>query len=257
MTRSIIALVLATACIAVAEDIEITSLQSSGTLTWQGCAVGTTGRVEWAAQLEAGTTQWHTFTNLPINTSTMAVDIPMAFRIVGTPSATWPTNAIAMSFDRDLALLTRGATVTASSEGTYLGHTQVAEYAIDGLGLSESQGNWSPNSIPAWLLINLPETRHIHELEMEFTQHTITIDIEASVNGTDYYPVMGSTEVNPEGFTELYDEYSDSNFPSSKHRFEFAPSFPARWIRINVTATDAPGSHIFKAVIVEVKAFAQ
>lgn len=235
-----------------AGDIEITSLQSSGRLTWQGAAVGTTGRVEWAARLESGTTQWLTFTNVLCNNSVMAVDIPMAFRIVGTPSATWPTNGINISFDRSVSLLSKGATATASSEGTYNGITQYAKYAIDGLLRQNGGETWSANAIPAWLKLELPTVQTIYEMEIFFEQHTLTINIEASIDGSNWTTVLNSTEVNPHGWLALYGD----QFTNARHRFEFTPSFPAKYVKINVTASDAPGGHIYKARITEVKMYA-
>jgi hypothetical protein len=162
-------------------------------------------------------------------------------------------SAVAVAYSDDPVTPAEEPTATASSEATYLGHTQYAKYAIDGLLKKDGGETWSADAIPAWLQIELPQVETIYETEIFFEQHTLTINIEASVDGSDWTTVLDNTPVNPHGWDSLYRE----PFSHAHHRFEFMPSFPAKSLRINIMESDAPAAHIYKARITEVKIHAQ
>ncbi len=67
--------------------IVITSFHGNGILEWQGCEPGTVCRVEWAASLtDPGRTNWQVLTNLVVTDFAMSADVPMFYRVVGTPA---------------------------------------------------------------------------------------------------------------------------------------------------------------------------
>lgn len=68
------------------QDITIDSIRGNGSMSFWGATVGTTATVEWAASLtEAGRTNWHVLTNIVVTASVITNDIPMFFRVRGTP----------------------------------------------------------------------------------------------------------------------------------------------------------------------------
>lgn len=77
-------------CSCLAQDIHIDSLHGNGQLEWSGVSVGTTSTVEWAANLQDDPVVWHTFTNIVATNSSMIIDVPMFFRILGTPISVTP-----------------------------------------------------------------------------------------------------------------------------------------------------------------------
>ncbi|MDD4019165.1 MAG: hypothetical protein PHV28_14620 [Kiritimatiellae bacterium] len=71
----------------VQSPVMIDSIRGNGTMTFSGVATGTTAVIEWAASLtEAGRTNWHTLTTVPVTGTVMTNDVPMFFRVRGIPA---------------------------------------------------------------------------------------------------------------------------------------------------------------------------
>jgi len=64
------------------DEVEITSFDYSGYVTWTGAIVGTTCRVEWASSLtEPGRTNWTELSTHIVTGATMQADVPMFYRV--------------------------------------------------------------------------------------------------------------------------------------------------------------------------------
>lgn len=80
---------------ATAQDITIDSISRNGSLSFSGAEVGTAARIEWAASLtEPGRTNWHVLTNIVVTSESMTNDIPMFFRVRGTPATNPPSSEL-------------------------------------------------------------------------------------------------------------------------------------------------------------------
>lgn len=94
MKKSIVvgAMVAGIVASAAAQEFMIDSISGNGSMSFRGAQVGTTAAVEWAASLtDAGRTNWHALTNVLVTSEVMTNDIPMFFRVRGTPD----TNTVA------------------------------------------------------------------------------------------------------------------------------------------------------------------
>jgi len=70
-----------------AQEIEIESFHKNGEIEWFGSAIGTTSRVEWTSTLSPpGNTNWATLDEFEVTDLFMAADVPMLYRVVGTPA---------------------------------------------------------------------------------------------------------------------------------------------------------------------------
>jgi hypothetical protein len=148
----------------------------------------------------------------------------------------------------NVALQANGGVASAISEGTYLGVTHFASYANDG----DFSTTWTSHGhMPAWLQIEFDRTYTIERLAVAATYHQQRYSVRLSADGVQWATVV--------------DNHLSSNVPTSVPTFSSAgtayevfyiPPTNARYMRVDVTSTTAPGSHIFKAMLSEVEAYA-
>lgn len=132
-----------------------------------------------------------------------------------------------------------GATVTAISEGTYLGITQYAYNTIDG---DENTGWSSSRDMPAWFRLKFNQIYRIEQIVVWWGTHRHDFVIEISQNSIDWTIVKTGTSNNMEG---------DS---PKKQIFDITPQ-DARYLKINIISTSAPEAHIFQASINEIEVY--
>ena len=146
----------------------------------------------------------------------------------------------------DLALVSKGATATASSWGSYGGYDAVPNAAIDGsheLGWGGTQGAGD------WLKIDLGKVYRIRELRVDNGYHSLEYTYSFSTDGTSW--VASTLVVSSVGDHYITDPLSNIRI------FSFPDGMPMRYIRIDILDTNAPASHIWQAVINEVEAYAE
>ena len=149
--------------------------------------------------------------------------------------AKWP------SLGTNVAASTNGATATAISEGTYLGNT---EYAYEAIDANKNTGWSSDGDMPAWLVVEFDQTYNIETVSVWWGSHRHNFTIKLSLNGTSWTTVKTGTSNNAEGDSPVYEV------------FTITPR-DARYIRIDITSTSAPFSHIFQASVNEIEAYSQ
>jgi len=67
-------------------SIVIESISRNGSISFSGAQTGTVAVIEWAANLtEQGRTNWHSLYSVSVTNAVMTNDIPMFFRVRGTP----------------------------------------------------------------------------------------------------------------------------------------------------------------------------
>lgn len=140
----------------------------------------------------------------------------------------------------NVALQSNGGTASAISVGTYLGQTQYAYYANDGTSSTSWSDNWD---MPAWLKIEFDKTYTIDSVGIWWASHRHTFSISVSTDGTNWNTVVPSrVSINSEGSQPVHESFSIS-------------SASAKYIKIDITTTSAPASHIFQASVGELEAF--
>lgn len=149
----------------------------------------------------------------------------------GTLYAQWRGN--------NIALASNGAKATASSEGYYMGIYRRAEAAIDG----SSASFWASNGqMPAWLEIEFDRPYLVDTIAIWWGTHRHDFSIILSEDGKTWTAVKGGKSNNFEGSDPVYEIYE-------------IPPRRARLLRVRITSTTAPASHIFQALIHEVEAY--
>jgi hypothetical protein len=155
----------------------------------------------------------------------------------------------------NVALQSNGGSATASSVGTYLGHTHWASEAIDGYSGDGWASSWQP--MPAWLQVEFNQTYLIEQVGVHWSQHNHTFSISLSSDGLSWTTVVPSrvsaTNAYPAGMP-----FDDGSYVGSDPAYELFPIAPmnARYIRMDIMTTSAPGSHIFQARVNELEAYA-
>ncbi len=147
----------------------------------------------------------------------------------------------------DVALQSNGGTATADSVGTYQGYTGYAYHAIDGVlsGGTEGDMSWCGTETPGWLKVQFNSLYDIQQIAILFGSHQETYSVSLSPDNSTWTTVVPSrTSLNLEG-----------TMPSQFESFDIAPT-PARYMRMDITWTSAPPSHIWQTIVNEVEAFA-
>ncbi len=143
----------------------------------------------------------------------------------------------------NIALSSLGATATAVSEGTYRGVTHPASSLVDGDDDTDWCSQWS---MPAWIEVEFDKPYDIRQVAVEINHHQQTFSISLSTDG--------------EEWEEVVSPRLSGNAPStdgaSYELFDVDPQM-ARFMRIDITTTTAPGSHIFQAIITKAEAYAE
>ncbi|MBN2563032.1 MAG: discoidin domain-containing protein [Phycisphaerae bacterium] len=147
-------------------------------------------------------------------------------------------SAIAQS--ENVALQSNGGTATAINYGTYMGDPQYPWEAIDG----NPNNGWSSNwSCPAWLKVEFDQVYEIDTVAWWTGSHRHTYSISLSSDNSTWTTVVPSrVSTNIEGAAPTYASFS-------------IPHTDAKYIKIDITSTSAPGSHIFQSSVGELEAF--
>ena len=139
----------------------------------------------------------------------------------------------------NVALSSNGATATAISEGSYSGNTCYAHEAIDG----RLDNGWSSDwDMPAWLTIEFDQVYNIDTVAVSWGSHKHDFTIALSLNGADWTTVKTGTSNNLEGESSVYEIFSIT-------------SQNAKYMKITITSTSAPNSHIFQSSVDEIEAY--
>jgi hypothetical protein len=158
--------------------------------------------------------------------------------------------AIANADLMNIALQANGGTATAISSGTYLGVTHWPSMAING---DPSAGGWASNwSMPAWLQVQFNQVYRIEDVGVHWDQHNQTFSISLSPDGLSW------TTVVPSQMSNTNAHYDNGAYIGSDPAYEVFPITPtdAEYIRIDITSTSAPASHIFQARVDALEAYA-
>lgn len=148
----------------------------------------------------------------------------------------------------DVALSMNGGTATGSSTGSYLGQVQYPYYGNDGTNATSwsNSGHTPTPSSPAWLEIEFDAVYTIDRVGVWWSSHQHTYSISLSTNGSTWTTVVPSRLGNS----------VEGSLPAAPEQFDIT-AMDARYIRVDVTSTSAPGSHIFQASVAELQAFAR
>ena len=145
--------------------------------------------------------------------------------------------------------------VKAVSEGTYMGKTQYAKYAIDGKHDTGWASQWS---MPAWLEIDLGKTQRIGKVKVLWGMgsHNQYFTIESSRNKQSWKTVVASrwSDTDATNYSGRDKGNYHGNSKATWETFTFSP-LDARYVRIHITKTQAPSSHIFQAIVHELEVF--
>ena len=123
-----------------------------------------------------------------------------------------------------------------------MGYTGLPVKAIDG----DATGSWcGTNGTSGWLKVGFAQARTISQIGIWWGSHKHTFSVDLSVDGNTWTTVIPSQQsTNSEGAAPVF------------QAFDIAPT-NAKFIRVNITATSAPGSHIYQAIINELQAYAK
>jgi len=141
---------------------------------------------------------------------------------------------------QNISLSEHGAIANAISQGTYMGNTQYASYAIDG----DQSSSWSSQGdMPAWLKVKFDKVYEIEQVGVWWASHKHTFSIELSLDGNNWTEVVSSrSSNNSEGSAPVHEL-----FPIDLTK--------AQYIKLKISSTSAPSSHIFQASVGEIEAF--
>lgn len=150
------------------------------------------------------------------------------------------SNVFGQNNNCNYALASNGSTVSAISEGTYDGTTHYASYAIDGNANTFWASEWD---MPAWIIVDLNQTRQIDMIAIAWYYNQQEFSISLSNDNINWTTVVPSQQSN--------------NTPDGGNSHELYPinSTNARYIKVDITSTTAPSSHIFKATIWDIEAY--
>lgn len=147
----------------------------------------------------------------------------------------------------NIALSKFGSRATAGSVGEYRGDSHPASNAIDG----DSTTSWcNSRKMPDELQISFPDDYLIDEVGIVWARgaHNQTFSISLSENGSDWVtPVRNERSQTDAGDTRSY----HGNTKVTTQTLRITPT-RARFMRVSVTSSSAPASHIFKAIITDV-----
>ncbi|GEM_PF-5246874 len=150
----------------------------------------------------------------------------------------------------NVALSSNGAIARASSQGTYVGKTQFARYVNDGnYSKAWASSGWNSSRTPApeWVEVKFAKIHPINKVAVTTHYQSFTIDVETSVNGTTWTPVV-------RGFKTV-NRYAPKS-SEGVNRVEFPiQTRQALYVRVLYRSRIAPPTHIFQAICGEIEAF--
>jgi len=138
----------------------------------------------------------------------------------------------------NVALQSNGASATADSIGRYLNYVGTPDRAING---DKTEG-WRGTNIPGWIKVEFDKMYIIHEVGLVVGSHRHTYIISLSENG--------------KRWTEVVPPHQSRNSEGNTGHWEIYTITPvkARYMKVEITKTSAPFSHIFQASINELLA---
>ncbi len=143
----------------------------------------------------------------------------------------------------NVALKKHNAVATADSVGKYMSFTGSPDRAIDGqyIGLT----GWRGTKIPGWLQVEFNRVYTIRKIGICFGSHQHVYSVTLSRDGSTWQVVVPDRlSHSPEGGPEACAVYTIN--PTE-----------AKFIRIDVKKTSAPGGHAFQATVIELEAYAE
>ena len=154
------------------------------------------------------------------------------------------------SATKNVALAINGGTATADSEGWYY-ESHPASLAIDGNSVTSWANSWS---MPSWLKVQFNQAYMIDRVAVVWGEgtHNHTFAIALSEDGNTW------TNVVPSRASKTDAGYTGGSYHGStttvREEFSITPR-KARYMRIDVTGSSAPSTHIFKAIVHELEAY--
>jgi hypothetical protein len=133
-------------------------------------------------------------------------------------------------------------TISVQNTGSYLGVTHYASNVKD----KNLTTDWAGTTIPTWLKVSFDKTYSISTIRCINVYHTTTYNIDVSTDGTSWTTIHTRTTPDEEesGVAEEPDDFV----------YHFTQR-SIRYVRIYFTASDAPGAHIFQAMVSELQVF--
>jgi hypothetical protein len=148
------------------------------------------------------------------------------------------------SSSRDVALVSEGATATASTWGTYNGWESRPEGAIDGVHDNHEAAWGGTQGAGDWLRVDLGRTYDLSTVRVDNGHHSLQYTLRTSADGETWHTVA-----------EGYPSDGDTFVPDDQNNASFdLDGRTVRYVAVNVSATSAPASHIWQAIIEEVEA---
>lgn len=156
------------------------------------------------------------------------------------PSRVLPEVPPAQPCVLNVASVQHGAMASADSIASYRGYVGLPEKAIDG---NLAMG-WRGENIPGWLEICLDRVYQIRSVGVCPGSHQMTYSISLSTDGSAWTTVVAPRQsLNAEGQDGTMERFS-------------IRETPAKYLRIDITATEAPPQDIFQASVNELEALA-
>jgi hypothetical protein len=135
----------------------------------------------------------------------------------------------------NLALESNGATATASGYTSYGGYAARPDQAIDGTAnVEQGRTFWATGTLPAWLTVTLPSVEEVRTVVVHESYHDLTYTVEGSMDGVTWSTLVPST-------------FS----PHTGRSFTFSSPVQVQQVRLTVTGSTAPGSHLWKTNVYE------
>lgn len=160
---------------------------------------------------------------------------------VTTPTPTQPSPTTTGPM-KNVALQANGGKATADSFGSYAGIKATAEKGNDG----DKNNFWGGTGTPGWYQVEFDKTYSISKIVIYTYYHTQTFNIELSKDGNSWTKVVSETRTK--------DEKPSGEGENDEKTFEITPT-EAKYIKVNILETDAPGSHIWQEAIIELEAY--
>ena len=127
------------------------------------------------------------------------------------------------------------ATATAISVGTYMGTTHHASLVVDGDPSTTWTSNWHN---PAWITVDLQNTYNISKIKIVWHGTSHSYYVESSIDNINWNTIIPTRN----GLKSTTDEFS-------------LGGINARFIKVQMLTTDAPGHWIFQSQLGEIEVF--
>ena len=181
-------------------------------------------------------------------TTIVIMAVIFALNVYAEQTTTSSTSQNAVS--KNCASAKYRARATSDSVGVYLGDQHPAVSAIDGNTSTDWCNSWN---VPGWLTVQFDKVYTINSVSITWGigAHDQTFSISLSNDGKLWETVVeeraSKTDAGPQ--TRYH-----GNTKVLQEKFYISPQ-KARYIRVLITKTSAPSTHIFKAIIHEVGAY--